>query len=67
MKKGSHFPYRYNAFLPLYPIGLLSEAQLVYLSLTAPLSTAAPLYNAYLFLGLLTYIPGIFCTFKYGL
>lgn len=47
---------RYNAFLVLYPIGLLSEALLVYLALTQ-VTGIGTLYRAYLFLGLLTYLP----------
>ena len=41
----------------LYPIGLLSEALLVYLALTQ-VTGIGTLYRAYLFLGLLTYLPG---------
>lgn len=44
-------------FLVLYPIGLLSEALLVYLALTQ-VTGIGTVYRAYLFLGLLTYLPG---------
>ncbi|KAH6651526.1 tyrosine phosphatase-like protein [Truncatella angustata] len=47
---------RYNAFLPLYPIGLLSEAGLVYLALTEGTGVGS-FYKGYLLLGLLTYLP----------
>ncbi|KAI0141990.1 phosphatase-like protein [Pestalotiopsis sp. NC0098] len=47
---------RYNAFLPLYPIGLLSEAGLVYLALTEG-TGVGQFYKGYLLLGLLTYLP----------
>ncbi|KAK6822581.1 hypothetical protein PG987_014126 [Apiospora arundinis] len=47
---------RYNAFLVLYPVGLLSEAWLVYLALVWG-EGIGPLYKGYLFLGLLTYLP----------
>ncbi|KAI1842228.1 hypothetical protein JX265_001412 [Neoarthrinium moseri] len=47
---------RYNAFLVLYPAGLLSEAGLVYLSLIQE-TPMHPFYRGYLLLGLLTYIP----------
>ncbi|KAK6087785.1 protein tyrosine phosphatase-like protein [Seiridium cupressi] len=47
---------RYNAFLPLYPIGLVSEAVLVYLALTEG-TGVGQFYKAYLLLGLLTYLP----------
>ncbi|KAK8057752.1 hypothetical protein PG996_011689 [Apiospora saccharicola] len=48
---------RYNAFLVLYPVGLASEAWLVYLALVRGEGTG-PVYKGYLFLGLLTYLPG---------
>ncbi|KAH8648429.1 phosphatase-like protein [Xylariales sp. PMI_506] len=48
---------RYNAFLPLYPVGLLSEAILVYLSLTSWDTEMSSFYRGYLFLGLLAYLP----------
>lgn len=48
---------RYNAFLVLYPFGLVSEAWLVYLALVRG-AGAGPVYRGYLFLGLLTYLPG---------
>ncbi|KAF7533226.1 hypothetical protein G7054_g7255 [Neopestalotiopsis clavispora] len=47
---------RYNAFLPLYPIGLLSEAGLVYLALTEG-TGVGQFYKGYLLLGLITYLP----------
>ncbi|KAK7961049.1 tyrosine phosphatase-like protein [Apiospora saccharicola] len=47
---------RYNAFLVLYPVGLASEAWLVYLALVRGEGTG-PVYKGYLFLGLLTYLP----------
>lgn len=49
---------RYNAFLVLYPVGLVSEAWLVYLSLMQRRADVGPVYRGYLFLGLLTYLPG---------
>ncbi|KAK8117457.1 uncharacterized protein PG998_005738 [Apiospora kogelbergensis] len=48
---------RYNAFLVLYPVGLFSEAWVVYLAL-AQGEDIGPVYKGYLFLGLLTYLPG---------
>lgn len=48
---------RYTAFIPLYPIGFVSEASLVYLALVEG-TGIGPIYRAYLFVGLLTYIPG---------
>jgi len=48
---------RYNAFLILYPVGLLSEAWLVYLALAYG-DGIGPVYRGYLFLGLLAYLPG---------
>jgi hypothetical protein len=50
---------RYNAFIPLYPVGMLSEAYLVYLSL-AQGTGAGTFYRAYLLVGLLTYLPGTY-------
>lgn len=47
----------------LYPIGLLSEALLVYLALTQ-VTGIGTLYRAYLFLGLLTYLPGNVTRFR---
>ncbi|KAI0130525.1 phosphatase-like protein [Xylariales sp. AK1849] len=44
---------RYNAFLVLYPVGMLSEAALVYLALTQ-VSGTSPFKRGYLLLGLLT-------------
>lgn len=49
--------HRYNAFLPLYPVGLLSEAWLVYLVLTEGTGVGS-FYKGYLLIGLLTYLPG---------
>ncbi|KAK8061036.1 hypothetical protein PG997_015257 [Apiospora hydei] len=48
---------RYNAFLVLYPAGLVSEAWLVYLALAQGAADVGPVYRGYLFLGLLTYLP----------
>jgi very-long-chain (3R)-3-hydroxyacyl-CoA dehydratase len=48
---------RYNAFLILYPLGLASEAGLVYLSLTEATEIRS-FYRGYLLAGLLTYAPG---------
>ncbi|KAK8022138.1 3-hydroxy acyl-CoA dehydratase [Apiospora rasikravindrae] len=48
---------RYNAFLVLYPVGIVSEAWLVYLALVQEAAGVGPVYRGYLFLGLLTYLP----------
>ena len=56
-KKETDKPYRYSAFIVLYPPGLISEAWLVYLALTTTSGVSLP-YRIYLFLGFLTYIPG---------
>ena len=56
-KKETDKPYRYSAFIVLYPPGLISEAWLVYLALTTTSGVSLP-YQIYLFLGFLTYIPG---------
>lgn len=47
---------RYNTFLVLYPIGLFSEAALVYLSVTQA-TDISQFYRGYLLLGLIAYIP----------
>ncbi len=50
---------RYTAFILLYPVGFLSEASLVYLSLVRA-GGIGLFYRGYLFAGLLSYIPGTF-------
>ncbi|KAI0188021.1 phosphatase-like protein [Xylaria flabelliformis] len=55
---------RYTAFIPLYPIGFLSEASLVYLALVEG-TGIGPIYRAYLFVGLLTYIPASYILYTY--
>ncbi|KAI0447255.1 PTPLA-domain-containing protein [Xylaria telfairii] len=55
---------RYTAFIPLYPIGFLSEASLVYLGLVEG-AGIGPVYRAYLFVGLLTYIPASYILYTY--
>ncbi|KAH7309040.1 tyrosine phosphatase-like protein [Stachybotrys elegans] len=57
---------RYTAFIPLYPPGLLSEAWLVYLSLTRMVHVAA-WYRFYLFLGLLSYVPASYIMYTHML
>ena len=52
-----HAICRYSAFIALYPPGFLSEAWLVYLSLTQAANVSLP-YRVYLLLGFLSYIPG---------
>ncbi|KAI1744597.1 PTPLA-domain-containing protein [Xylaria scruposa] len=55
---------RYTAFIPLYPIGFLSEASLVYLALMEGTGIGL-IYRAYLFVGLLTYIPASYILYTY--
>ncbi|KAI0203321.1 PTPLA-domain-containing protein [Astrocystis sublimbata] len=57
---------RYTAFIPLYPIGFLSEASLVYLALVEGESVRL-LYRAYLLLGLLSYFPASYILYTYML
>ncbi|KAI0018105.1 protein tyrosine phosphatase-like protein [Xylariomycetidae sp. FL0641] len=57
---------RYSAFVVLYPPGLLSEAWLVYLCLTRA-EDVGMMYRAYLFLGLLAYIPAGYVLYTYML
>ncbi|KAI0487321.1 PTPLA-domain-containing protein [Xylaria cf. heliscus] len=55
---------RYTAFIPLYPIGFLSEASLVYLGLVEG-TGIGPFYRAYLFVGLLAYVPASYILYTY--
>ncbi|KAI0405945.1 PTPLA-domain-containing protein [Xylaria palmicola] len=57
---------RYTAFIPLYPIGFLSEASLVYLALVEGEGVGV-LYRVYLFVGLLAYIPASYILYTYML
>ncbi|KAI1424561.1 PTPLA-domain-containing protein [Xylaria sp. FL1777] len=55
---------RYSAFIVLYPIGFVSEASLVYLSLVEARGIG-PFYRGYLFVGLLSYIPASYFLYTY--
>ncbi|KAI8950444.1 PTPLA-domain-containing protein [Xylaria longipes] len=55
---------RYTAFIPLYPVGFLGEASLVYLALVEG-TGVGPLYRAYLFVGLLAYVPASYILYTY--
>ncbi|GAP87231.1 putative phosphatase-like protein [Rosellinia necatrix] len=55
---------RYTAFIPLYPVGFLSEASLVYLSLVGA-RDIGPLYRGYLFVGLLSYVPASYILYTH--
>ncbi|KAI1755755.1 PTPLA-domain-containing protein [Xylaria castorea] len=55
---------RYTAFIPLYPVGFLSEASLVYLALVEGTGIGST-YRTYLFVGLLTYIPASYILYTY--
>ncbi|KAI0602939.1 tyrosine phosphatase-like protein [Biscogniauxia sp. FL1348] len=57
---------RYSAFIVLYPPGFLSEAWLVYLSLSRA-AGISPLYKSYLFLGLASYLPAGYFLYTYML
>ncbi|KAI1080702.1 tyrosine phosphatase-like protein [Whalleya microplaca] len=57
---------RYSAFIVLYPPGFLSEAWLVYLCLVRATDVSI-LYNSYLFVGLLAYIPAGYYLYTYML
>ncbi|KAI0097980.1 PTPLA-domain-containing protein [Nemania sp. FL0031] len=55
---------RYSAFILLYPIGFVSEASLVYLSLVNA-SGISLFYRGYLFVGLLSYVPASYVLYTY--
>ncbi|KAH9986982.1 protein tyrosine phosphatase [Xylariaceae sp. FL0662B] len=57
---------RYSAFIILYPPGFLSEASLVYLCLVRATDVSL-LYQWYLFVGFLTYIPAGYYLYTYML
>ncbi|KAI5926484.1 tyrosine phosphatase-like protein [Camillea tinctor] len=57
---------RYSAFIILYPPGFLSEAWLVYVSLTRAFAIGI-LYRSYLLLGLMSYLPAGYFLYTYML
>lgn len=50
-------PDRYNMFLVLYPIGIISEMKLVY-EVIQPSQARNPAYQYLLWFGLAIYVPG---------
>jgi hypothetical protein len=52
---------RYNMFIVLYPVGILSEMWLVY-QVIQPSKARNPIYQYLLWAGLLIYAPGQYCT-----
>ncbi|KAK6461498.1 tyrosine phosphatase-like protein [Scheffersomyces coipomensis] len=56
---------RYSAFLMLYPIGLISESSVVYLSLSVVTKNTA--YYYFLLFGLSSYLPGLYFLYGYML